>query len=178
MTEKEMLAVAAEKGFFAAFVPTKDIVVDYKFRKFCEDNVCGKYGANYSCPPDCGTVEEVHKKLLSKDTALVLQMICEADWKNRDELFSARNALNMAVLAVADKMAEKGKKVIPLGYSGCPLCSPCRRTQNLPCAFPDRKISCVSAYCVDVAKLTQQCGFEFEWSDTKMYLLGMVLFDK
>ena len=56
MNDNEIFEQAKEMGICAAFVDTKDVVQDPSFRKFCEDNLCGKYNANYSCPPDCGTV--------------------------------------------------------------------------------------------------------------------------
>ena len=65
MTTIELMKLAEDAGFRAAVISAKDIPVDGSFRKFCEDNLCGKYNANYSCPPACGTVEEVHNRLLT-----------------------------------------------------------------------------------------------------------------
>ena len=179
MTDKQLLSIAQEQGFIPAIISTQDIVVDYSFRKFCEDNLCGKYGANYSCPPDCGTPQQVHNKLLSKNSALVLQMICDIEsYEDKAMVQQARTALNQAVLAVTDKMTAERYSVIPLGYNGCPLCNPCKRTLNQSCAFPDRQISCVSAYCINVTELAKNCQLEFTWSDKKLYLFGIILFDK
>lgn len=179
MTDKELLELAENEGFFAAVIPTEDIVVDYKFRKFCEDNLCGRYGANYSCPPDCGTPQEMHQKILSRNSALVLHKVFEIDSiQDKEAVLSAKNAINYGVLDFAQQIRDKGVDVIPLGYSGCPLCSPCKRSLNQPCAHPDKKISCLSAYCIDVAKLAERSEMEFCWSQDKLYLFGMVLFDK
>lgn len=178
MTEKELLAIAEDNGFTAKIIPVQDIVVDYSFRKFCEDNLCGKYGANYSCPPDCGTPEKLHNKILAKDNALVLQMICDINgYEDKESVQKARTALNMSVLGIADKMRKDGYNLIPLGYNGCPLCNPCKRTQNQPCACPEYQISCISAYCINVTELANRCEFDFTWSDKKLYLFGMILFD-
>ena len=55
MTAEQMVQYAYEEGFSAAaVVDTADIVFDPSFRPYCEENLCGQYGANYSCPPDCG----------------------------------------------------------------------------------------------------------------------------
>ncbi|SCH48332.1 Predicted metal-binding protein (DUF2284) [uncultured Blautia sp.] len=40
----------------------EDLVFDYSFRGYCEENVCGNYGTNHSCPPDCGTVQEMEER--------------------------------------------------------------------------------------------------------------------
>ena len=58
MTAEQMVQYAYEEGFSAAaVVDPADIVFDPSFRPYCEENLCGQYGANYSCPPDCGTPE-------------------------------------------------------------------------------------------------------------------------
>lgn len=79
MTEMDLIKLAEEAGFLAAVLPAKEIPVDSSFRKFCEDNLCGKYNANYSCPPGCGTVEEVHQRLFAQEKALVVEMIWEVN---------------------------------------------------------------------------------------------------
>lgn len=57
MTDMELIKLAEKAGSRAAVIPAKEIPVDGSFRKFCADDLCGKYNANYSCPPGCGTVE-------------------------------------------------------------------------------------------------------------------------
>ena len=67
--DEKLLELAREDGFYAAVIPTADVPVDPKFREFCEQNLCGQYGANYSCPPDCGSVEAMHKTILDQEKA-------------------------------------------------------------------------------------------------------------
>ena len=66
MTEKEILTLAEAHGFRAALVRPEDVPVDAKFRVYCEQNVCGNYNANYSCPPDCGPAETLRQNILSE----------------------------------------------------------------------------------------------------------------
>ena len=78
MTEKEMIDLALAEGVSAAeMTDTKDIVFDPMFRPFCAENLCGQYGVNYCCPPDCGTPEEMKQRILAHKRALVLQTIWE-----------------------------------------------------------------------------------------------------
>ena len=73
MIEEMMIRLAYEHGFSAtALVDTKDIVFDAMFRPFCEENLCGQYGVNYACPPDCGSVEQMKARILAHSKALVL----------------------------------------------------------------------------------------------------------
>ena len=75
MTEKELIELAQDEGFTAVLITPDRIPIDPKFRIYCEENHCGKYNSNYSCPPDCGTVEELKQKILAEDKVLVIQTI-------------------------------------------------------------------------------------------------------
>ena len=177
MQDKEILALAEDMGFRAAFVDTADIVQEPSFRKFCEDNLCGKYNANYSCPPDCGTVEQVQQRLKTGKRALVLQTLWDiGSYENQQAVMESKKRHNAAILRFTDTLREAGIAGFCLGYGGCPLCDPCKRVENLPCAHPDKKISCMSAYCIDVTKLANTCGLEFAWIPEKLFLFGMFLF--
>lgn len=177
MQDNEIIKLAEVAGFSAALIPTGEIVINPEFRKFCEDNLCGKYNANYACPPDCGTVEEVQKRLASGKRALVLQTIWEiGSYENKPAILESKKSHNAMILRFTEKLRQVGVQGFCLGYGGCPLCDPCKRVTNEPCAHPDQKISCMSAYCIDVAKLAEKCGLEFAWVPEKLFLFGMFVF--
>ena len=177
MQDTEILNLAASMGFEAAFADVADIVQDPSFRKFCEDNLCGNYNANYSCPPDCGSVEAVQARLKSGKRALVLQSVWDVgSWDNKDAVLRSKQANNAALLRFMDALRQAGHSGFGLGYGGCSLCTPCKRVTNEPCAHPDKKLSCMSAYCIDVAKLAQTCSLQFDWTPDKLFLFGMFVF--
>lgn len=179
MTDSELMKLAEELGFYTAVIPAKDIPVDGSFRKFCEDNLCGKYNANYSCPPGCGTVEEVRERLLSADKALVLQTIHEiGSYENKEAILKSKKNLNTDILKLTEQLHKAGMDCFCLGYGGCPLCDPCKQVEGKPCAFPEKRISCMSAYCIDVGKLAGKCGLEFAWVPEKLFLFGMIVFQQ
>ena len=177
MTDCELIRLAVDAGFHAAVLPAREVPVNGSFRKFCEDNLCGRYNANYSCPPACGTVEEVHQRLFSQEKVLVLQTIHEiGSYENKEAILTNKKDLNVSVLKLKEVLDRMGLSGFCLGYGGCPLCSPCRQVEGLPCAFPEKRISCLSAYCVDVGALAAKCGLEFAWEPEKLYLFGMIAF--
>ena len=179
MTDMELIKLAEEAGFHAAFITAKEIPVDGSFRKFCEDNLCGKYNANYSCPPACGTVEEVHQRLHSAGKALVLQTVHEiGSYENKEAILTSKKNLNLAILRLTEDLRKAGMDCFCLGYGGCPLCNPCKQVEGEPCSFPDKRISCMSAYCIDVGKLANRCGLEFAWVPEKLFLFGMIAFNE
>ena len=179
MLEKDMIQYAIEEGFSAAeIVNTEDIVFDFSFRPYCEENLCGQYGANYSCPPDCGSPEAMKQRVLAHKKALVLQTIWEiSDYSNMDLIKPAKAAHNAAEIRLVKRLRADGRDGFIVGASGCALCSPCKQVLGQPCAFPQYQYSCMSAYCVFVKKLADKCGMEYDCGDGLLAFFGMYIFD-
>lgn len=173
-----MIAMAMREGFSAAaLVDVGDIVVDPMFRPFCEENLCGHYGANYTCPPDCGTVEEMEARLRSYPRALVFQTKWPiTDYTDKAAIGEAKRFHNEAMLRVIDQLKQAGYDGLMAGASCCILCDRCALRDGLPCRFPDRKWSCLSAYCIFVRKLAEACGMEYACSDGSLAFFGLYAF--
>lgn len=177
MTNERLLELAKEEGFYAAMLTPEQVPVDEKFRVYCEQNLCGNYGANYSCPPDCGTVEELREKILAEDKILIVETIWDIDgYEDKAPIQKTKQIHNAMVLRLKAKMEKEGCVGFCSGYNGCPLCSPCKRREDLPCIHPDQRISCMSAYCIDVEELAKRCDLTFAWNPNKLHLFGMIAF--
>ena len=179
MTKENMIRMAAEEGFAAAAViRTEEIPLDASFRPLCEENLCGKFGVNYSCPPDCGSPEQMRERLLSKKHALVLQTIWEiADYGDNKAIKEAKSAHNAATIRLAKRLRAEGCEGFFVGASGCSLCDPCELVEHRPCRFPEFQYSCMSAYCVFVRELTEKCGIEYDCGSGLLAFFGMYVYD-
>ena len=179
MTWEEMTSMAAEEGFAAAVVTdTKDIPFDPSFRPLCAENLCGKYGANYSCPPDCGTPDEMRARIQAHRHALVLQTIWHiADYSDSKAIKAAKKEHNAATLRLLGRLRRADVPGFPVGASGCALCETCAITEKKPCRYPDLYYSCMSAYCIFVRRLAEQCGMEYDCGPGLLAFFGMYVFD-
>lgn len=179
MTREQILELAVRSGFAdAAIVDTDQIVFDPSFRPYCAENLCGQYGANYSCPPDCGSPEEMKNRILSHKKALVLQTVWQVrDYSDAPAIKAAKRGHNAAELKLVAALRENGHGGIIVGASGCALCSPCAQTAGLPCRYPELKYSCMSAYCIFVRKLAELCKMEYDCGEGLLALFGMYAFD-
>ena len=179
MTQEEMIRYAAEEGFAAAaIVDTNQIVFDPAFRPYCEENLCGQYGANHSCPPACGSPEAMKQKILVHKKALFLQTIWElSDYSDMPAIKQAKAAHNAAEIRLVKRLRAEGCGGIIVGASGCALCSPCAAVRGEPCKFPEYQYSCMSAYCIFVKKLADACGVEYDCGEGLLAFFGMYVFD-
>lgn len=179
MTTQQMLKLSYDEGFAAAeVVDTERIVFEESFRVYCEENLCGQYGVNYACPPDCGSCEEMKQRILSHKKALVLQTIWQvSDYSDKETIKNAKASHNVSTVRLTKTLREMGVPGFPVGSGGCSLCKPCKLKAGLPCAFPDLRYSCMSAYCIFVKKLADECGMEYTPGEGLLALFGMYVFD-
>ena len=175
MTDERRIEIALEEGFAAAaVVDVEQIVVDPMFRPFCEENICGHYGVNYSCPPDCGTPEEMEARLRAFGRALVVQTLWKIDFTDGPAVRQAKGEHNGAMMRMMERMEERG---LMCGASCCTLCAPCALKEGKPCRFPEKKWSCLSAYCIFVRKLAEACRMDYSPADGSLALFGLWAFD-
>ena len=176
MDEKKLLDRALEAGFAnAALINTEDLVFIPAFRPLCEENLCGKYGVNYACPPDCGTVEEMAARIRRWPRAIVLQTMWDID-DPMDEAQTkpAKGTHNKMTQQLIDQAARPGLMV---GAGGCSLCNPCAIVSGEPCRFPGKRYSCMSAYCVFVQDMAEHCGMEYDCGPGVVAFFSMFCFD-
>lgn len=177
MTHQEILALAREAGFSAGLIPTSAILFDPSFRKYCAENLCGNFGANWSCPPDCGSPEQMAARLTAYPTALVL---CSdhniGDWRDRAAVAAAKGAHNRAAVALAQQLKDAGHPGVLAGGGPCDLCQVCARREGRECLHPEELFSCLSAYCVHVKALADAAGLTFSSEPGKTTFCGLYAF--
>lgn len=172
--DSQLIALAQREGFSAAIIATQEVPVDAKFRAFCEENRCGQYNTNYSCPPTCGTPAQMHGKILAGTKALVLKSEWQIEgYEDTEGIRKGKNAHNAAMLRLNEALGHAG---LCLGGSCCSLCEPCGMASGVPCPHPTLRFSCMSAYCVDVAELAKRCGMAFTWDPHRLTPFSMIVF--
>ena len=148
----------------AAVFPVGDIKFDDIFRKMCRDNLCGRYGKNYKCPPIIGEPEELKNEIKTYDDVILIQTIYPLedsfDFEGMGE-GGKIHAENIDKTREYIKANLNFEKMLVLGAGGCNLCEKCGVIENVPCRFPDRAISSVEAYCMNVADMTNSHGLNY-----------------
>ncbi len=179
MTNEELIRLAHEEGFSAAeVIDTALIQFNPAFRPYCEENLCGQYNANYSCPPTCGTPEQMEQKVRSHKKALVLQTIHEvSDYSDKPLIKKTKGIHNAAELSLLKKVRNAGCDGFLIGASGCALCTPCAIQEGKPCRFPDLSYSCLSAYCINAKALADSCSMEYDCGPGLLAFFGAFIFD-
>ena len=179
MNQAEIKELALSEGALCAeIIDTDKIVFNETFLVYCKQNLCGQYGANYSCPPDCGTPEQMKQKVLAHKKALVVstEWLID-DFTQSEKMLEAKASHNAAMFRIINRLREAGHDGIMIGASACTLCKPCKRADGEVCIHPELQYSCMAAYCIYVKQLAEDCGMNYDYKDGILPFFGMYVFD-
>jgi len=182
LTQKEknnqIIEYALNIGFNKAnVINTKKIKFNEEYRKYCEENLCGQYNNNYSCPPICGTPDQMKKQILTYKKAIVLQSKHEiSSLKELEKLNLIKKHHNQWMLSLLKKMQQNNIQGLMIGASNCTICDECEFKKGNLCKYPLLKFSCMSAYCIDVKNLADLCKMNYEYKEGILYFFGIIAF--
>ncbi|MCL1858592.1 MAG: DUF2284 domain-containing protein [Oscillospiraceae bacterium] len=144
--------------------PVSEIKFDNIFRDMCKDNLCGSYGKNYKCPPAVGEPEALKAEVLAYDAVILIQTIYPLeDSYDFEGMEDGRKIhcenINKTREYIINNISFE--KMLILGAGGCDICPKCGIVENIPCRFPDKAISSVEGYCMNVADMTNSHGLKY-----------------
>jgi predicted metal-binding protein len=179
--DTQLYEIAADVGFDGtAVITTKQLQFVPAFRALCEKNDCGNYGKNYACPPSCGTPEEMKQKVLSYRKAIVFQSeFTVADAMDPALTKPMKESHIQKTRQAIEKMKEAGMKMdgFAVMCGPCNFCAVCAQVEGRPCPHPEKRASCLSAYCINATELATSCGMKLDWSGNQATFLSMYVYD-
>lgn len=178
MTLEDIVKRCSEFGAYkASMIDIDEITFDENLRSYCEVNYCGSYGKNYACPPSIGDVKEVIAKAKSYKSALVFQTVTEIE-DSYDFEGMQKAALRHSKVAdfINAELKKQYSDYLQLTAGGCTVCPVCSAVENKPCRFPDKMISSLEAYCMNVTILAEQCNMKYINGVNTVTYFGTFLF--
>ena len=162
----DLISVLKNMGISAATVfPVNEIKFDtVLFRDMCKQNLCGSYGKNYKCPPHIGEPEDLKKEVLTYHTAILIQTIYPLEDSYDFEGMNEGKNVHSENIQKTKEYINKNityNNMLTLGVGGCDLCEKCGVLTGTPCVFPDKAISSVEGYCMDVSNMTNSHGLKY-----------------
>jgi predicted metal-binding protein len=156
----------------SAVISPTQLRFDETFADACKQNLCGRYGRNYTCPPHVGDIRELIAKVKSYTHAVIYQSIHRLEDSFDFEGMSAAQKLHNKLTLDIAKQAPPGALI--LGAGGCFLCKQCAAETHKPCRHPTRAISSLEAHGVDVSSVQQACELKYvNGINTVTYFSGL-----
>jgi len=163
---KEVMLEIANNLAFSQFgvLEAKNLVFLPEVRQMCEANRCNMYDRSWSCPPACGTLEEITEKAKAYENGIVLQMTGQMEDDYDVEVMMETEAiLKEKLLKMVEVLRQRNIEHLPMSAGACTLCQVCTYP-DAPCRFPEKASPSMEAYglivndCCKLAKLKYYYG--------------------
>lgn len=169
--------IIGEGALKAEYVPSEKIAVSEEFRRMCEMNSCGVYGRCWMCPPAIGDISPLMEEVRSYKGGILYQTVHELedsfDFEGMMEAKRIHSMLSIRIQNSVSKIMSGG--FLHLSCGGCFLCDSCAILTGEPCRHPDKAISSMEAYGIDVYRTAMDTGLKYiNGNDTVTYF-GIVL---
>ncbi len=178
MEHQELIDIALDAGAIkATVIDCSSIVLNTTFRDICKSNGCGMYGRCWMCPPDIGEIEPMMAEVRKYSHGLLYQTI--ADIEDSFDIEGMQEAGKRHVL-VSQRLEAflmlQLDKHLHLSCGGCRVCERCAKLDGLPCRDPERAMSSMEAYGIDVYQTCKPTELKYINGQNTVTYFGIVLF--
>ncbi|MCI8843620.1 MAG: DUF2284 domain-containing protein [Oscillospiraceae bacterium] len=155
------IALALEAGFtHAAPLDPAKLRVNEEVRAMCAANKCRAYDHNWTCPPNCGTLDECAAQIAGMRTGLLVQTTGTLeDSFDIDAMEETEERHLNQFHKLAGQIREAFPGALCLGSGGCRLCETCAHPE--PCRFPDKACSSMEGYGLLVNDVCELAGLKY-----------------
>ncbi|MEY8001322.1 DUF2284 domain-containing protein [Clostridium sp. Mt-5] len=175
---KEALELKADH---AAMIDVSQIRFYEDARKACERNVCGNYNTNWMGPPAVGPIDKLIAEAKGYNEGLLIQTVHQLsgpfDLKGMKASVQVHEDIFRKILSHV-KSKYKFKELLSLSAGCCRLCKVCTYIDGTKCRFPDKALSSLEAYGIDVIALEKSCGIPYYNGLNTVSCVGLVLFNE
>lgn len=146
-------------------------------REMCQAGRCRKYGTCWTCPPGCGTLEEISAQAARYSRGVLLQTVARLeDDFDVETMQRAEEDQKKAFLTFVERLRREYPRCLPMATGGCSLCPRCTYP-DAPCRFPDRAIPSMEAYGLLVSKVCEKSGLPYYYGPRTLAYTSCVLID-
>ena len=172
----ELCAIAKEYGFeTAAEIDPKKLQFLSEVRDMCASDKCRNYDRSWSCPPACGTLEEIRERCASYTRGLLVQTVARMeDEYDIETMTEAPKRHGENFLRLTDRFSEMGLDMLPMGAGGCTRCAQCTYP-DAPCRFPEKVFPSMEACGLLVSQVCTDNGIPYYYGKNTIAYSGCFL---
>ena len=145
--------------------------------QYCANNACGKFNANWTCPPAVGNSKFCISEVKKYSKALIFR----SDYKINEwydfERVQETIGQHQANVRRVRELIPKGIDHLILSGGGCVYCKECAYIKKEKCRHPEIAIPPIEAYCIDIFRFTKKNNIVYSAPEGEMYYFGMILFN-
>ena len=173
MMEK-LMQLAKSAGFsHVGSLDTATLELKEEVRQMCA--ACGQYGKRWSCPPGCGSLEDLRAKVGGYKTGILVQTTGQLEDAFDGEAMMETEALHKENFARLQKMLRPSYPgLLALGAGCCTICKSCTYPDG-PCRFPEQMVSSMEAYGLVVTEVCRANGLAYNYGENTITYTSCIL---
>ena len=178
MDYEKLKKLAMDTGFtHTAPLDINTIELKQEVRDMCTQG-CQQYKKRWSCPPGCGSLEQIHSNISRYQGGILVQTAAKLedsfDW---DGMMQAQTLHQQNFVRLIEKLHSSSVSFLPLGTGCCMICETCSYPDS-PCRFPQKKISSMEACGMLVSEVCQKNELKYYYGpNTISYVAGILFQD-
>lgn len=176
MALSPLFALARQAGFSAVgATDVSRLHFSDEVRTMCAADRCGQYGKSWSCPPACGTPEEIARRAETYSLVLVVQTTGQME---DDFDLEALRRTEQRHKKQFDTLTRQAKLLMPDCFPmGCGTCTRCRSCTypKRPCRFPSRVFPSMEACGLLVSEVCALAGLPYYYGPRTITYTSCIL---
>lgn len=178
MTMEELLELAVRTGFtHVGPMKTEDLRFLPEVRDMCAADRCHNYGKCWTCPPHCGTLEEISARASGYQRGILVQSTGEMEDDFDVECMMETEKLQKKRFQdLVQQVRNVFPRCLPMASGACTVCSACA-CPDAPCRFPEKAIPSMEAYGLVVSEVCQQSGLPYYYGPKTITYTSCILLD-
>lgn len=176
----QMIADALKTADAVGFEKTAPLVRDAlvfreEVRVMCRADRCRSYNKTWSCPPGCGTLDEMREKVSAYTDGILVETIGEMEDEFDFEAIERAAALHKKRFeALTAALCGDGHDILPMGAGRCTVSRDCTYP-DAPCRFPERAAPSMEAAGLLVSDVCEKCGIPYNNGKNTTTFISCVL---
>ena len=146
-------------------------------REMCAADRCRNYGRSWTCPPYCGTLEEISARAMQFRRGILVQStgMMEDDF-DIECMMETEQLQKERFLSLVEQVRERFPDCLPMAAGACMICKQCT-CPNEPCRFPKRAIPSMEAYGLVVSQVCEDSGIPYYYGPKTITYTSCILID-
>lgn len=176
MTDQELMNLAAGCDHVGMLnVPALEF--NPAVREMCAADKCNNYGRCWSCPPHCGTLEEISAKAATYHRGIIFQCTAQMeDDYDVEAMMDAEQRLKENFKEICATIRREYPNCLPMSAGACHICGKCTCPDE-PCRFPELAIPSMEAYGLLVSKVCEDSGLKYYYGPQTITFTACILVD-
>lgn len=172
----DALKTADAVGFERSAPLTRDaLLFREEVRAMCRADRCRSYGKTWSCPPGCGTLEQMREKASAFSDGILVETVGKMEDEFDFEAIERAASLHKKRFeALITALRRMGHPILPMGAGRCTICELCTYP-DAPCRFPERAFPSMEAAGLLVSDVCEKCGIPYYNGKNTTTFIGCVL---